>query len=233
MAILYSKDVKMTSLLEKLIEKIAPHHCISCGIEDNILCEACASSEIMPLLPACCLCGLPNNDWRVCPEHAPPNRIWAAGAYEGLFEKLIHAYKFERVRAASDPLSRLMLRVLPFDDWLVVPVPTAPSRVRQRGYDQSLLLAREIAMQRDLQLSPVLARLQNTRQVGANRVQRQKQSTQMFFINDIKQIRGAKVLLVDDVCTTGATLSAAARVLKAAEAARVDAVVAAWRPSAR
>jgi predicted amidophosphoribosyltransferase len=75
--------------------------------------------------------------------------------------------------------------------------------------------------------------LQNARQVGANRVQREKQSTQMFFINDIKQIRGAKVLLVDDVCTTGATLSAAARVLKAAEAARVDAVVAAWRPSAR
>jgi ComF family protein len=228
MAILYSKDVKMTSLLEKLIEKIAPHHCISCGSEDNILCAACAASEIIPLLPVCCLCGKLNGTWQVCDNHALLGRVWAAGSYEGLLEKLIHVYKFERARAADDPLSRLMLRVLPYDDWLIIPIPTAPSRVRQRGYDQSLLLAKRIAAERQLELSPALGRLQNVRQVGATRVQRQKQSIQMFFINNTKQIRGAKILLVDDVCTTGATLNAAAHTLREAGAARVDAVVAAY-----
>jgi ComF family protein len=222
----------MTSLLEKIIQKVAPHHCISCGIEDNILCDACIASELIPPLPACCLCGRPAADWRVCvacSKRSGLTHVWVGGAYEGLLEKALHMYKFLRARAASEPLSRVMLRELPYNDWIIVPVPTAPPRVRQRGYDQSLLLARRIAVERGLPLSPALARLQNARQVGANRVQRQKQSTQMFFINDIKQIRGAKVLLIDDVCTTGATLSAAARLLLAGGARQVDAVVAAWQ----
>jgi ComF family protein len=230
MAILYSKDVKMTSLLEKIIEKIAPHHCISCGIEDNIACNGCLQAEILSLLPVCCMCGQPSADWRVCAQcstRCQIEHIWVGGMYEGLLERIIHLYKFERARAASDPLASLMLRVLPLNGWLVVPVPTASTRVRQRGYDQSLLLARKIAAVRGLALSPALARLHNVRQVGANRVQRQTQSTKMFFINKTKLLDGANVLLVDDVCTTGATLSAAAAMLRAAGVARVDAVVAA------
>jgi ComF family protein len=223
----------MTSLLEKIIEKVAPHHCISCGIEDNIVCDACISSKLLPMPPVCCLCGQPCADWRLCNlcvNRSSIEHIWVGGTYEGLLERAIAMFKFERVRAASDPLSDVMLRVLPFNDWVVVPVPTAPPRVRQRGYDQAALLARAIAAKRGLVASPALTRLHNTRQVGANRVQREAQSTKMFFTNKTKYVDGANVLLVDDVCTTGATLRAAAQTLKAAGAAHIDAVVAAWQP---
>jgi len=128
------------------------------------------------------------------------------------------------------PLTTAMLAMLPYDDWIVVPLPTAAKRVRQRGYDQAVLLGQAIARSRGLSARQVLERVQSTRQLGANRVQRHKQSAKMFCIAPDVDVHGAKILLVDDVCTTGATLTAAARLLRQAGAVQVDAVVAAWRP---
>lgn len=223
----------MTSILEKIVAIIAPHRCLSCGIEDNIWCETCRLAEHIPMPPACLVCGAPNADWAVCMpcgRASGLNYIWAAGKYDGEVAKIVQLLKFERVRAAHEPLGQMMLGILPHGDWLVVPVPTAPARIRQRGYDQSVLLARYIATARKNVFSPALMRVQDGRQVGKNRMQRQKQSTQMFCMARGRNVRGAKVLLVDDVCTTASTLSAAAHVLRAAGAGEVCAVVAAWQP---
>ncbi|HSW81720.1 MAG TPA: phosphoribosyltransferase family protein [Candidatus Saccharimonas sp.] len=156
--------------------------------------------------------------------------VWPAALYEGNFERVIHLLKFERSRAAHIPLAAAMQAALPYDDWLVVPLPTASRRMRQRGYDQAVLLAQAIAKARGLPTRLVLERVQSTRQLGSNRVQRQKQSTKMFCMMPRANVQGTKILLVDDVCTTGATLTAAARLLKQAGAAQIDAVVAAWQP---
>ncbi len=223
----------MTSLIEKIVAIIAPHHCISCGNENNVLCEPCRMTEHAGMLAQCSICGAPRKDWSLCAgcqASSGLDHIWVGGKYDGLLAKLIHSYKFERVRAAHEPLGRILAAVLPFADWQVVAVPTAPKRVRQRGYDQAQLLARFLAAQRGLELSPALARNRDTRQVGATRAERLAQSTQMFSTTRKTNVRGVKVLLVDDVCTTGATLSAAAQLLRVAGAAQVDAVVAAWQP---
>jgi ComF family protein len=183
--------------------------------------------------PACLVCGRPGVSWAVClgcREVSRLDYIWTAGVHEGSLAKVIQLLKFGRVRAAHETLGEMMTEAFPFADWLVVPVPTAPARIRQRGYDQSVLLARFIAQQRKNVFSPALLRVQDVRQVGKNRMQRQKQSAQMFCMTRGRDVRGAKVLLVDDVCTTASTLSAAAHVLRAAGAAEVSAVVAAWRP---
>lgn len=222
----------MTSVLEKFVAIIAPYYCIVCGTENNILCDACRKTEYISLLPTCVICAVPKGDWQLCRKcqlSSSLQSVWVGGAYDGVLAAVIKKFKFERAKAAYEPLGKAMLEALPYDNWLVVPVPTVTARVRQRGYDQASLLARYIAAKRHLLLSYGLVRIQNVRQVGTNRVQRQKQSAQMFSMDKKTNIKGAKILLVDDVCTTGATLSAAAHIVRKAGAAHVDAVVAAWQ----
>lgn len=213
MAILYSKEVKMTSLLEKIIENIAPHTCKVCSKEYNIVCNACLETEWLPLAPCCVLCGGNSLDWRTCDACAdsPYTAIWATTAYEGLAKELIHAFKFGRARAAAKVLASSLDATLPYlADVVVVPVPTAASHIRQRGYDHAHLLAKELARMRHLPLVSALERRSSSRQVGAGRDRRYLQVVDAFAVANPSGINGRKVLAVDDVCTSGATLRAVA-----------------------
>lgn len=93
-----------------------------------------------------------------------------------------------------------------------------------RGYDQARLIARACARQADLPHASLLLRLGQQRQVGLKRQQRLSQLEQAFEIRNTERVRGAHIMLVDDVVTTGATLEAATKVLKAAGANRVEAI---------
>lgn len=109
--------------------------------------------------------------------------------------------------------------------FIIVPVPTATSRVRQRGYDQATVLARRLARKQRLPYARLLARLGQAHQVGAGRAERVSHLKDAFRAIRVAHIQGAHILLIDDVCTTGATLESAARTLRAAGAKRVDALV--------
>jgi ComF family protein len=152
-----------------------------------------------------------------------------AATYDGVVKRMIRAYKFERVRAAYEPLASAMLDALPYFDGpvVVVHIPTSSTHARQRGYDHARLLAHEIARSQRWSHVDALRRRHNLRQVGANRAQRQKQADDAFELRIDRGLNGAHVLLVDDVTTSGATLTAAARILKQAGAVCVDVVVAA------
>jgi ComF family protein len=123
-------------------------------------------------------------------------------------------------------MAQYMSETLPsFDKSVfIVHVPTATARIRQRGYDQAELIAKNLARTRKLKYSPVLARLGQTRQVGAKRSSRLKQMQNAFYARKPQLIKGSHIILVDDVTTTGATLEAAARVLKLAGAKTVAAI---------
>src|SRR5690606_5505450 len=105
---------------------------------------------------------------------------------------------------------------------LVTHVPTASSRIRERGYDQAEVLAREFANLRKLPFSSLLHRLGQTRQVGAGRKERLNQLSAAFTAKDQKLIKNARIILIDDIVTTGATLESASRILKAAGAKSVN-----------
>jgi ComF family protein len=231
MAILSSDHVKMTSILEKAISVIAPFRCIVCSNYNNVLCTACTHAIHRLEAPLCVLCGTPSSAWELCGFHGSPlSGIYAAGVYESTLKALITQFKFEHARAAYKPLAAFLMCALPhFDNsWVVVAIPTIPAHVRRRSYDHAALLAREVARVKGLRNVRALVRQHDARQVGATRQQRAESACGAFSARG--NIAGKKVLIIDDVCTTGATLQSAAATLKAAGAAEVWGAVAAWQP---
>jgi len=186
----------------------------------------------MPSL--CVFCEKPTIDWQVCAncrKTTSLRSVWVAAEYDGAVAELLKLYKFERVKAAHAPLASALDALMPHTEpgELIIPLPTAPNRIRQRGYDQTVLVAKELANLRGLKLAMPLARAQQTRQVGADRRQRQEQAKLAYSLPKPEAVKGKKIWLVDDICTTSASLGEAAKLIKNAGAAEVNAVVVAWQ----
>jgi len=120
----------------------------------------------------------------------------------------------------------------PEEDVVVCPLPTAPARIRQRGFDHSKLLAKgyinQISKRPETtgwKLQYLLGRKTNVRQLGSSRKKRIEQIDQEFFVKRNVDVNGKTIILLDDVMTTGASLAAAAKTLKKAGSKRVYATV--------
>lgn len=225
------------SVLEKVIRVVAPPLCISCGTEGSALCLACSAASVIPFGGRCWNCGALSPACRTCQQCRylrGPRCVWVATDYAGVPQELVKVYKFGHQRAAAHSLAGIMaealeaycdLDLLPGRNYLVVPVPTATSRVRQRGFDHAALLARTLAGRLGLEYSPVLRRTGQSRQVGAGRTQRLAQSPADYPLHLPQKVKGRNILLVDDVVTTGGTLIAATKSLRAGGAKHVDALV--------
>ena len=150
---------------------------------------------------------------------------YSFGSFEGSLQKLIHLFKYGKVESLADPLSQLLLRALPrngnFDHVLAMPMHWRKQWTR--GFNQAELLALPVAKRFGLKLSTHLRRSRFTRsQAGLDESERQLNLKGSFVVRRPEQLKGKRLLLIDDVLTTGATLRAAAKVLKAAGAARVS-----------
>jgi ComF family protein len=210
-------------MFEQLFSIIAPHQCLDCGQEGTLLCRTCQDALPPPPLH-CCRCG--SASCQSCA--AVPGRVFAATEYTGVAKELIHKLKFERARAGAEHIAQVLARRLPAfvgDDVVVSFVPTAPKRVRIRGYDQAALIAHRVSALRKIPCLPLLARNGQQRQVGKSRAVRRKQLQGAFRASQPTIAHTKHVLLIDDVLTTGATLEAAAAVLYDAGARRVDGIV--------
>ncbi len=161
----------------------------------------------------------------------PPvfDRARAAVAYSGVARRLVQDLKYRDRTDLARWMARWMVRAgaeLTAGDPLVVPVPLHWRRFLSRRFNQSAELARAVARLESLRFAPeLLTRVKRTRQqVGLGQTERAENVRGAFRVPDRckPEIRGRAVLLVDDVYTTGATVSAAARTLKRAGAARVD-----------
>ena len=197
---------------EQLFNIIAPHECLGCHAEGALLCGVCRTR--LPEVAAPHLAGL--------------ERVWAVTTYDGVAKRLVYKLKFERAAAAANDLAAAMAAKLPKEDWVITHLPTAPGRVRQRGYDQAQLIARKLALLTGAPYTALLVRQSGQRQLGQSRAVRQVQLHDAF--RPLRALAGQHVLLVDDVLTTGASCQAAAAVLRAAGAAQVSAAVFALTP---
>ncbi len=216
-----------------------PARCLICrerGRNGIDLCARCL--ETLPWnLIACARCGLPMpsaGECGACLQHPPVlAHTQAVFVYGFPLDRLVPRFKFHRDLAAGRLMSELMARALasaPRPDALV-PIPLHVRRLRQRGYDQALELARPLADALALPLrTDLLRRSRPTApQSELDAAGRQRNVAKAFAVPPGMTLP-AHVCLVDDVMTTGATLQAAARALRTAGATRVDAWVCARVP---
>jgi competence protein ComFC len=147
------------------------------------------------------------------------------GSYEGTLRELIHLYKYGRVETLWRPLAGFLASALPIEERFdaVTPVPLHWKKRWQRGFNQSELLARAIARGRGIPLVGALRRTRVTlTQAGLSNTERRRNVASAFGCRKAANaLRGKRVLLIDDVMTTGSTAAACARVLKQAGAAGV------------
>lgn len=216
------------SILDKLLSLLAPHECLGCGVQGALICSNCAL-KLPRITERCYRCRRlnPNNlTCSKCRKQSRLTQVKVATVYSNSAKEIVWKLKFSGAQAAAKSMASIMLQQIESSqNTIIVPVPTATSRVRQRGYDQAVLLAKEVAKQAGLKYVSCLSRTTQAHQVGAGRSQRIKQLANAFRVTKSDQIAGAHILLIDDVITTGATLESAALILKKAGAKRVDALV--------
>jgi ComF family protein len=152
---------------------------------------------------------------------------YSFGSYEGPLRNLIHLFKYGKVETLSGPLAAFLKRALPLDEPfdVVIAMPMHWRKRWERGFNQTELLARPIAKRYSVKMASNLQRSRYTNpQAGLTEAERRKNLKGSFVVRRPAELARKRVLLVDDVFTTGATLRAAAEALKKAGVKRVIAL---------
>ncbi len=225
-------------LLKSLADFIFPPICYGCDseIEAGLVCEACRLDLFTHELAVCPECGRPctrtAETCGQCEEKFSLTRVRALGLYVPPFDKLVQAFKYSGKTKVGELLGQALAALVRQDEVLsaadaVCPVPLHPARMRERGFNQSLLLAAAISMSTGIPLVEFLVRKKNTptQTLKTRPKDRRKNLERAFRIKPDAGVDGKTVLLVDDVMTTGATLDQAARELLKGGAASVLGVV--------
>ncbi|MGI8820189.1 MAG: ComF family protein [Chthoniobacterales bacterium] len=231
--------------LRSLIALLYPAFCAVCDVpiaQDVYLCGSCAKNAPRIKPPFCARCSQPFSgaitevfSCANCTERVLHfEAAVAAFRSRGVVREVIHKFKYGKEIHLRYPVADWLLETL--DDPrlvgrridLVIPVPLHPARQRDRGFNQAQLLAQIMSRRTGLPMKPVLERIRyTTTQTMFDRSERIENLRDAFRLRKKADVRGLRVLLIDDVLTTGSTLSECARVLKAGGAISVYAATAA------
>ncbi len=235
----------LTESLRGAISLLYPPLCEICGEpigHSDYLCAKCLTNAPRIKAPFCSTCSEPFEgaitETFSCANCAHRKLYFecAVSSFRsrGLVRKIVHDFKYGRQIHLRFPIADWLCETLddprlhgrPFD--IVVPVPLHPTRKRERGFNQAELLAELFCARSGLTMRPVLERIRyTTTQTVFDRAERMENLHDAFCLRKKMDVRGLRVLLIDDVLTTGSTLSECARVLKQAGALFVHAATAA------
>ncbi|HMJ07169.1 MAG TPA: ComF family protein [Chthoniobacterales bacterium] len=230
--------------LRALVSLFYPPLCTVCSAPIDFaayLCESCAAKAQRIKPPFCAICSEPfdgaitdifscaNCEHRVLHFEAAV----AACRSRGVVRQILHEFKYRRQTYLRHPIADWLVETLAdprlegrrFD--CVIPVPLHPARKRERGFNQAELLAEILSARAGLPMQNALERIRyTTTQTAFDRAERMENLHNAFRLRKKADVRGWRVLLIDDVLTTGSTLSECARVLKAGGAVSVHAATA-------
>lgn len=210
--------------VRRFVELLTPSQCLQCGRDGAVLCTTCVAECALDKPVVCYRCGISADLGETCAkclEKTVLEGVSVGALYGGAVKELVLQLKFHRVRAAARVAVELVTSALPenLKVDVVVAVPISAQRYRERGYNQSELIAREMAKRLRISYLPVLGRVNSEHQIGRDRLTRLRQIKGAFYVR--RPVDGLRLLVVDDVVTTGATLSECAEVLTCSGAASV------------
>jgi len=223
-----------------LLDLVFPRYCVGCQKEltlkqDSLICESCFDKIALNSGVQCHICGLRNalGTCKRCRQKTPLKGLLAAGQYENpILKEMIHLFKYQSVESLKKPLAELIINYLKKEsltdkfsasknNFILVPIPLTLKRKLSRGFNQSELIAKEIGKFLNCPVINLLKRKKFTSpQAEISDWQKRKENISGAFCLNPKLIDSGnqsgrkKIILIDDVSTSGATLEEAARVLK-------------------
>lgn len=219
----------ITRLKNIVFVLVFPARCVNCEELGAYICPKCRAKIIRIKAQSCPLCHRITARGELCGACKSKSALTGVVAlgyfHDPILREVIHKLKYEELSAISLELSGMLVEVIrslniPVD--LITYVPMSRKHKNERGYNQAELMAREISRQLEVPLYRGIVKSKTTKhQVGLRRKERITNLRGAFSLKNDRLLVGKKVLVVDDVLTTGATLGECARALRAAGATRV------------
>lgn len=218
-----------------LFELIFPRFCVGCNQEGTWLCSNCFQKIVTVSSQVCSGCGRLNSQGKYCLKCRKGKHlkgiISAVYFEEGPTKEIIHNFKYNSVLEFGPIFGKIMaekLAGIPKKNLVLTFVPLHSKRLAQRGYNQAEILAKVVSSQSKIPYLDLLKKIRKTkRQVGLLGKYRRRNLSGVFKSICKDSIKGKKIIIVDDIVTTGTTLNECARILKEADAKEVWGLVAA------
>lgn len=223
----------MKEILESFVNLLFPPLCIICKEKNiNFLCNRCKAKINFIKNNFCARCGTPAEgkitEGAICGKCKTEKTYFvisrSVGVYSDTLKEIIHAFKYNKKKYLAKPLGNLLIEYL-IENFninnidIVIPIPLHKKREDERGFNQSELLAKEISNKLKIQISNnILFRTKNTLpQFALSPEDRYENIKGAFEIRNGELIKDKNILVVDDICTTGATLKEASKTLAKAK----------------
>jgi competence protein ComFC len=218
--------------LWQMVDWIYPPSCYGCNQAGDLLCSDCSQSIQYLQNGLCSRCGYPRMNRRICAgcsNHSPYyTQIRSVAAYTGCIKEGVHQLKYQNNLGLGIHFANYIYQLIKQQNWqidLVIPVPLSPNRRKERGYNQTTMIAFPLSLQLGCKMDDkLIKRVKETQtQIELDAHQRQINLQNAFQARSTRGT-GKNILVVDDVITTGATINDCARALKSAGAKEVYAV---------